>query len=167
MADYSVKKLKQLRDETGVGMMDCRKALEEAGGDLEQAKEIVRQKGIARAEQKSGRETSEGYIASYVHTNNRVAGLVEILCETDFVARNEEFQQMAKDVAMQVVSMNPADVDELMEQDFIKDPSVNVEERVKVTSGKIGENFVVNRFVRYEVGETLDESWANNYVSIF
>ncbi len=153
MATYTIKEIKQLREETGAGMMDCKKALEEAGGNYAKAKEIVRQKGLARAEKKADRVAAEGYIASYVHANNQVAALVEILCETDFVARNSDFQTMAKDVAMQVVAMNPADVAELLAQDFIKNPSITVEDIVKETSGKIGEKFVVSRFVRYEVGE--------------
>ncbi len=153
MATYTIKEIKQLREETGAGMMDCKKALEEANGNYAKAKEIVRQKGLARAEKKADRVAAEGYIASYVHGNNQVAALVEILCETDFVARNSDFQAMAKDVAMQVVAMNPANIEELMGQDFIKDPAITVETVVKETSGKIGEKFVVNRFVRYEVGE--------------
>jgi len=153
MATYTIKEIKQLREETGAGMMDCKKALEEAGGNYAKAKEIVRQKGLARAEKKADRVAAEGYIASYVHANNQVAALVEILCETDFVARNSDFQTMAKDVAMQVVAMNPADVAELLAQDFIKNPSITVEDIVKETSGKIGAKFVVSRFVRYEVGE--------------
>jgi len=146
--------IKKLREETGAGVMDCKKALEESKGNYEKAREIVREKGMARAEKKSDRETSEGYIASYVHGNSKTASLVEILCETDFVARNSEFQQMAKDIAMQVVAMKPATVEELLAQDCIKNPSETVENFVKTISGKIGEKFVVSRFVRYEVGET-------------
>lgn len=157
MADYSIAEIKKLRELTGAGMMDCKKAMEEAKGNFDKATEIVKQRGMARAEKKSDRETAEGYIASYVHANNKVAAMVEILCETDFVARNSDFQQMAKDVAMQVVAMNAQDVEELLAQDFIKDPSVTLNEIVKTTSGKIGEKFVVNRFVRYEVGETKKE----------
>lgn len=153
MSNYTIKDIKKLRGETGAGMMDCKKALEEAKGKYEQAKEIVRQKGLARAEKKADRIAQEGYIGSYVHANNQVGALVEILCETDFVARNSEFQTMAKDVAMQVVAMRPKDVEELLSQEFIKDPSITVEELVKGLSGKIGERFVVNRFTRFEVGE--------------
>lgn len=153
MANYTAADIKQLREETGAGMMDCKKALEESNGDYEAAKEWVRQKGLAKAEKKSDRETNEGYIASYVHGNNKTAALVEVLCETDFVARNDEFQTMARDVAMQVVSMSPENVTDLLSQDFIKDPSMTIEEYVKGVSGKIGERFVINRFVRYEVGE--------------
>ena len=153
MANYTAADIKQLREETGAGMMDCKKALEESQGDFAAAKEWVRQKGLAKAEKKSDRATNEGYIASYVHNNNKTAALVEVLCETDFVARNAEFQTMARDVAMQVVSMSPEDVAALLAQDFIKNPSITIDEYIKGVSGKIGERFVINRFTRYEVGE--------------
>ncbi len=153
MTNYTASDVKKLREETGAGMMDCKKALDEANGNFEEAKEVVRQRGLALAEKKSDRETKEGYIASYVHANSKVAALVEILCETDFVARNAEFQTMVRDVAMHIVAMNPATIADLLEDQFIKDPEKTVEELVKGVSGKIGEKFVVNRFVRYEVGE--------------
>lgn len=149
---FTAADVKKLREETGAGMMDCKKALDQAGGNYEEAKELVRQKGLARAEKKADRETKEGYIASYVHSTGKTASLVEILCETDFVARNDEFQDMAKGLAMQVVAMSPETVEELLAQDYIKDPSMTVEEVVKGLSGKIGEKFVVNRFVKYTVG---------------
>lgn len=153
MANYTASDIKKLREETGAGMMDCKKALDEANGNYEEAKEVVRQRGLALAEKKSDRETKEGYIACYVHATNKVAAMVEILCETDFVARNDEFQAMAKDVAMHVVAMNPSSVTELLAEQFVKDPGLTVEELVKGVSGKIGEKFVVNKFIRYEVGQ--------------
>ena len=149
----SAKDIKELRDQTGAGIIDCKKALTEAKGDFKKATEIVRQKGLARAEKKQDRETTAGYIASYVHADSQKAALVEIDCETDFVARNAEFQTMARDVAMQVVAMEPQDVKELLHQEFIKNPSITIESLVKELSGKIGEKFVVARFVRYEVGK--------------
>jgi elongation factor Ts len=150
--NYTAADIKALREETGAGMMDCKKALEESNGDMEKAREWVRQRGLAKAEKKADRETNEGYISSYVHGTGKVAALVEILCETDFVARNPEFQEMAKNVAMQVASMNPSTVEELLAQDYIRGEGT-IDELVKGLSGKIGEKFVVNRFVRYEVGE--------------
>jgi len=153
MANYTAADIKALREETGAGMLDCKKALEESAGDMEKAREWVRQRGLARAEKTADRATPEGYIASYVHNNGKIAALVEILCETDYVARNPEFQEMAKHVAMQVASMNPASIEELLAQEFIRNPDTTIEELVKSLSGKIGEKFVVNRFVRYEVGE--------------
>lgn len=153
MANYTASDVKKLREDTGAGMMDCKKALDEANGDFEKAKEVVRQRGLALAEKKADRETKEGYIASYVHQTNKVAAMVEILCETDFVARNQEFQEMAKNVALHIVAMSPEDVTELLAQPFVKNPEVTIEDLVKGVSGKIGEKFVVNRFVRYEVGQ--------------
>lgn len=153
MASYTAQDVKKLREETGAGMMDCKKALDQADGNYEEAKEFVRQRGLAIAEKKADRETNEGYIASYVHANSKVAALVEILCETDFVAKNSDFQEMAKNVAMHVVAMNPENVEALLSDQFVKNPDITVEELVKGVSGKIGEKFVVNRFIRYEVGE--------------
>ncbi|HYD34585.1 MAG TPA: translation elongation factor Ts [Vitreimonas sp.] len=150
---YTAADVKKLREETGAGMMDCKKALDASNGDFEQAKEWVRQKGLANAEKKADRETKEGYVASYVHSTGKVAALVEILCETDFVARNPEFQALAKDIAMQVTAMNPESVEELLAQESLKNPSVTIEEAVKGLSGKIGEKFVVNRIHRMAVGE--------------
>jgi len=145
--------IKALREETGAGMMECKKALTESDGDMAKAREWIKARGLAKAEKKADRETKEGYIASYVHGTGKVAALVEILCETDFVARNSEFQEMARSVAMQVASMNPENVEELLAQDYIRDGSVTIDQLVKGLSGKIGEKFVVNRFVRYAVGE--------------
>jgi len=153
MSNVTAADIKTLREETGAGMLDCKKALEESNGDMEKAREWIRQHGLAKAEKKADREAKEGYVAAYVHSNNHIAALVEIRCETDFVARNPEFQEMAKNVAMQVASMSPANVDDLLEQEFIKDPKMTIDELVKSLSGKIGERFVVQRFVRYEVGE--------------
>lgn len=153
MSKYTVTDIKKLREETGAGMLDCKKCLEKADGNYDEAKKLAIAKGLAKAEKKSDRETKEGYIASYVHANFKVAALVEILCETDFVARNDEFQTMARDVAMQVVAMGADNVEELLAQDFIKDPSITIEELIKRLSGKIGEKFVVSRFVRYTVGQ--------------
>jgi elongation factor Ts len=153
MPNYTADDVKKLREETGAGMMDCKRALDEADGNYDQAKSIVRERGLAKAEKKSDRETKEGYIASYVHATGKTAAMVEILCETDFVGRNEEFRVLAKDIAMQIVAMNAANVEELLTQEFIKNPSETIEQMVKALSGKIGEKFVVHRFVRYEVGE--------------
>ena len=112
----------------------------------------MREKSLIKADKKADRETKEGYIASYVHNNNKTAALVEILCETDFVARNEDLQKMGNNVAMQVVAMNPENVTELLSQDYIRDSKITVEELVKQTSGLLGEKLVVNRFTRYEIG---------------
>ena len=152
MANITAADVKKLRQETGAGMMDCKKALEATDGDFAKAQEILREKSLIKAEKKADRETKEGYIASYVHNNNQTAALVEILCETDFVARNEDLQKMGNDVAMQIVAMNPKNVEELLAQDYIRDGSMTIEELVKQTSGLLGEKLVVNRFTRYEIG---------------
>ncbi len=150
---YTAKDVKTLREQTGAGVMDCKKALEEANGDMKQAAKLVKQRGMARAEKKADRETKEGYVTSYVHATGKVAAMVELLCETDFVARNEEFRALTHDLAMQVASMNPKDVPELLKQEYIKDPGVTIEDLVKQLSGKIGEKLAVNRIVRFEVGD--------------
>jgi elongation factor Ts len=150
---YTAADVKTLREETGAGMMDCKKALDSTDGDMEKAKEILREQGLAKAAKKADRETNVGYIASYVHSNFQVGAMVEILCETDFVARNSEFQDMAKEVAMQVVAMAPENVEELLAQDALKQPGKTINDIVLGLSAKIGEKFVVNRFTRYAVGE--------------
>lgn len=152
MANYSAADVKKLREETGAGVMDCKQALEEASGDFAQAKELVRQRGLARAEKKADRETKEGYIACYVH-GNKIGVLVELLCETDYVGRNDEFQALANEIARQVAAMSPESVDELLQQESIRHAGKTVDDMIKELSGKIGERFVLNRFVRYQVGE--------------
>lgn len=153
MANYTATDVKNLRELTGAGMMDCKKALDAANGDLQKAEAIVKEKGLANAEKKADREVKEGFIAAYVHTTGKTAALVELLCETDFVGRNEEFRTVARDIALQVVAMNPATTEELLVQPFIKDNSITIETLIKQLSGKIGERLVLNRFVRYAVGE--------------
>lgn len=149
----SMNQIKELRKITKARIMDCKKALEEAGGDLKKAQKIVAKKGLARAEKKIDRETKAGFIAHYVHNNGLIGVLVEIQCETDFVAVNEEFRRMARNIAMHVAAINPANKEELLAQDYIKDPEITIEGLIKSASGKIGENMVLKRFVRYKVGE--------------
>lgn len=150
---FSMTDLKKLREETGARVMDAKKALEEAKGNYTKAKKLVEEKGLARAEKTSDRETKAGYVASYVHNNGMVASLVELVCETDFVAQNDEFRQLAKEIAMQVASMNPANTKELLAQEFIRDGSMTIERLVKGLSGKIGEKIAIGRFTRYKIGE--------------
>lgn len=150
---FSMKDLKKLREETGARVMDAKKALEEAKGDFAKAKKLVEEKGLARAEKTADRETKAGYVVSYVHNNGLVASLVELLCETDFVAQNEEFRTLARDIAMQVASMNPQNVEELLAQEFIRDDAMTIERMIKALSGKVGEKMSVSRFVRYKIGE--------------
>lgn len=141
-----LEKIKQLREETGCGVMDAKKALEEANGDMKKAKELVYARGLEKAAKKADRETKEGYVGAYVHTTGKVAAMVNLLCETDFVARNEEFQNLAREIAMQVASMRPENVEELMQQEYIRDSKQTIESLVKSLSGKVGENITVGDF---------------------
>lgn len=146
-----IKLIKKLREETQVSIADCRKALEEAKGDYEKAIELLKKRGIERAEKKADRETAQGIIESYIHQNGKVGVLLEILCETDFVARTEDFKRLAHEVAMQIAAMNPKDTAALLKQDYIRDGSVNIETLVKQTIGKLGENIVIKQFTRFEI----------------
>jgi len=202
MSNITAKLVKELRDKTGAGMMDCKKALNETNGDVEKAIEWLRKKGIASAEKKSGRVAAEGSIGSYIHTGSRVGVLLELNCETDFVARGEIFQSLLKDVAMQIAAcpnVEYVSIDEipqevvnkekqiemgrddltgkpdqikekivegriskrlnelvLLEQPYIKDSSLSVEQLIKETAGKIGENIKIRRFTRYTLGEGIE-----------
>jgi len=148
--DVSKENIQKLRDVTGAGVMDCKRALEAADGDLDRATDIVREKGIIIAEKKSGRKTGAGILESYVH-NDRVGVLLELRCETDFVARTEPFRDLAHELAMQIAAMNPDDVDALLEQPYIKDESVSIQDLIKQTIAETGENIQVERFCRYEL----------------
>jgi elongation factor Ts len=195
----SATEVRNLREKTGAGMMDCKKALLECGGDLEKAIDFLRKKGIASADKKAGRETKQGSVVSYIHGGGKIGVLVEVNCETDFVARNEAFQVFCKDVAMQVAAANPRFVNRtevpenvlareravfidqaresgkpeavlgkivdgkidkffqeicLMEQVFVKNPDTTIEAYLKDVIAKIGENIVINRFVRFELGRS-------------
>jgi len=145
-----VKNVQKLRARTGAGVMECRRALEEAGGDFDRALQIINDKGLARAGKKSGRETGAGLIESYLH-NGRIGVLLEIRAETDFVVRSEPFRELAHEIAMQIASMEPADVKALLGQPYIKDESIKVQDLIKRTIAKVGENITVKKFCRYEV----------------
>ncbi len=149
MAD--IKLLKQLREETGASIADCRKALEETKDDYKKALDWLRKRGIEKAEKKADRTTAQGLIESYIHQNGKVGVLVEILCETDFVARTDDFKHLAHEVAMQVAAMNPKDVDTLLKQEYIRDGSLTISDLVKSVIGKLGENIVIKEFKRLEI----------------
>ncbi|MCL5019033.1 MAG: translation elongation factor Ts [Patescibacteria group bacterium] len=149
MAD--VKLIKELRDETQASIADCRKALEETKDDYKKALEWLKKHGIEMAEKKANRETSQGLVESYIHQNGKVGALVEVLCETDFVARTDEFKNLCHEIAMQVVAMNPKDVATLLKQDYIRDGSLTIEQLVKGVIGKLGENIVIKSFTRLEI----------------
>jgi elongation factor Ts len=194
--------VKKLREKTGVGLMDCKEALKQAAGDMEKAIEYLREKGLAKLQKRMGKVASEGVIASYIHTGGKVGTMVEVNCETDFVANTKEFQEFAKDIAMQVTASNPLyvkreDVPEeakekekniyrkqaiesgkpekiidkiaegkmekfyqevcLIEQPFIKNQDITVKELLEELIVKMGEKILVNRFVRFQLGETIEE----------
>jgi elongation factor Ts len=172
----SMDQVKELRERTGAGILDCKKVLEQTNGDINQALSLLRERGLQVAAKKASREAKEGRIEIYAHPGNRVVAMVELNCETDFVARNEEFIQLAKEIALQVVGLNPQylrreDVPEealqgpevtspekfyeenvLLEQPFVREPSTTISQRIQNTIAKTGENIVVRRFTRYEVG---------------
>lgn len=153
MTNANIELLKKLRNETQVSLADCRRALEETDNNIDQAKEWLRKHGIEKAEKKSDRETSQGLIESYIHQNGKVGAIVEVLCETDFVARTDEFKKLSHDIAMQIAAMNPKDVDSLLKQEYIKDGSKTIRDLIKGTIAKIGENIVIKRFSRLELGK--------------
>jgi elongation factor Ts len=203
MAEVSPALVKQLREKTGVGMMECKKALVEADGDLDKAEEVLRKKGLSKGEKLAGRVATEGLVASYIHTGDRIGVLVEVNCQTDFVARGDEFRQLSRDIAMQIaasptveyVSVDdvPAEIKEreksiemgredlaskpeairekivlgriekllkeraLLDQPFIKDPNITVDELIKQKMLTIGENIKVRRFARFVLGEGLEK----------
>jgi len=198
MAEITASMVKELRDQTGSGMMDCKRALAETNGDLEKALDFLRKKGLAKAQKRAGRATSEGMIYSYIHAGSKLGVMVEINCESDFVAKTADFQEFAKNVAMHIAAANPAGLNPedipqsvidrereiyraqaleqgkpasivdkivdgqvqkfykdscLMSQQYIKDPKKSVAEMTTEAIGKIGENILVKRFVRFQVGE--------------
>ena len=193
----SAEEVKKLRDKTGAGIMDCKQALKEMDGDIDKAVEYLRQKGIASAEKRLGRETKEGLIQSYIHPGSRLGVLVEVNCETDFVAKTDDFMEFAKNIAMQIAASKPLVVTReelsedvinkemkiykkqaeeqkkpahiaekiaqgkmekfyqevvLMEQSYVRDPNITIEELLKQLIGKIGENISIKRFARFELG---------------
>lgn len=143
--------LKRLRNETLASIADCRIALEETKGDYKKALEWIKAKGLEKAAKKSDRETSQGLVESYIHQNGRVGALVEVMCETDFVARTSEFKSLVHEICMQVAAMNPKDVKALLNQEYIRDGSKTIESLIKEAIAKLGENIVVKRLVRYEL----------------
>ena len=198
MAEVSSALVKTLREKTNAGMMDCKRALDEAAGDLEKAEEILRKKGMADNSKKAGRAAKEGVVASYIHLQGKVGVLVEINCETDFVAKNETFREFVKDITLHIAASNPTCVSRdqvdptliekerdiyraqvqgkpaniiekivdgkvdkfysticLLEQAFIKNPDLTVKDYLNSKISELGENMLIRRFVRYQVGENL------------
>ena len=149
----SAKDVAKLRAETGAGVMDSKKALQDANDDYEKAKALIKERGLAKAAKKSDREANQGVIESYIHAGGRIGALVELASETDFVARGEEFKQLARSIAMQVAAMEPADVDELLKQDYIKEPGKTIGDLVTTLAASTGENVQVRRIARFELGK--------------
>ncbi len=147
-----VEKIKQLRDETQASIGDINQALKETDGDVEKAREWLQKKGFEKAAKKGERATGEGIIESYIHNNARVGVLLELSCETDFVAKTTEFKGLAHEVAMQIAAMNPATAEELLEQAYIRDASKTIGDLIKEEIARLGENIQLKRFTRYEVG---------------
>lgn len=148
----NIEDVKKLRAETSASIGDVNKALQETDGNLDKAREWLKQKGFERAEKKGERVTEQGLIESYIHANGKIGVLVELLCETDFVARTDEFKELAHEIALQISAMNPKNVDELLEQDYIRDGSKKISDLIKETIAKLGENIQLKRFSRLEVG---------------
>ena len=176
MSKVGLDTIKELRHSTGAGVMDCKKALKESGGDFTKAVQILKKRGIAIAAKKAGRTATQGRIEAYTHINNKVGAMVEVACETDFVARCQDFKKFSRDIAMQVVALTPQYISRedvpaaelkkqhleaeefyrqncLLEQTFIKDDSKTVKDYLTELIGKIGENIFIKRFVRYQLGE--------------
>jgi len=150
------KEVQRLRAETNAGVMDCKRALEDAQGDFEKAKGLLKERGLASLKKKSRREAKEGTVASYIHAGGRVGAIVEIASETDFVSRSAEFQKLAQEVAMHVAAMDPKDVEELLGQDYIRDASKKVNDLVTTLAASVGENVSIRRFQRFALGEAVD-----------
>ena len=147
----SIDQVKKLREATQAPVMEVKRALEEAGGDEEAAKKILREKAVVRAEKKKEREAASGMIFSYIHSGGKVGVILDMHCETDFVARTDAFQNLGKELMLQIASMNPNDLGELLEQDYIRDPSRKVADVISEVSGTLGEHVRVERFMRYEI----------------
>lgn len=163
----SAEDVKRLRDETEAGMLDCKKALEEANGDFDKAKEILRKKGFEAAAKRAERETAQGLIYSYIHHNNQLGVLLEINCETDFVARTDNFTDLARKIAIHIAGAAPLYVSKdeipfsskddpkdvaLLEQPYVQDESMTIAQMIAEASGKTGENIRVRRFARFDLG---------------
>ncbi len=148
-----INKLKQLRQETGVSIALCKKALEEGKGDLKKAKDLLNKWGIEKVKDKTARATSQGGIFTYVHHNLKIAGFVELLCETDFVSSNSDFQKLGKEISMQIASTNPKNAEELKEQEYIREPSKKISSLINEAVLKFGENIKIGKILRWQLGE--------------
>ncbi|MDZ4248125.1 MAG: translation elongation factor Ts [Patescibacteria group bacterium] len=144
--------VQRLRAATGAGIMDAKRSLEEAGGDVDKAKDLLKERGLTKAAKKADRETAEGVVHSYIHGDGKIGVLLELLCETDFVAKNDDFRNLAQEISMQIAAGDPKDVKELLAQPYIKDEKQTVEQLLQAAIAKLGENIKVTRFARYALG---------------
>src|SRR5438445_12075178 len=157
----STELIKELRDKTGAGIMECKKAIEDALGDVGKAEQLIKERGLAMAEKKAGRKAGQGLIESYVHAG-RIGAMIELNCETDFVARTDDFRTLAREIAMQVAATNPSRISAqeestdgdvpLLDQPYIRDSAKTVQELVNETIARVRENVVIRRFARFELG---------------
>lgn len=163
----SIEMIKELREQCGAGIMECRNALLQVEGDIDKALQMLKERGLLKAEKKAERTTAQGLIEAYTHTGGRIGAMIEVNCETDFVARTDEFKELAHNLAMQVVALSPqfitgeeipegADIEPqaacLLLQPYIRDPSMTVRDVIVETIAKVGENIKVSRFARFELG---------------
>jgi len=148
----TIDQIKKLRAKTKAGIADCRRALEESAGDLKKAEELLKSWGMGKAAKKADRAVGSGLIETYMHAGGRIGAMVEVACETDFVARTDEFKNLAHEIAMQITAMDPTTVEELLKQEYIRDSAKTIDELVKETIAKVGENIVIKRFMRFELG---------------
>ena len=146
-----IEKIKNLRDSTGLSLNEIKKALVEAGGEVVKAAELLKKLGVSMAAKRSSREVKEGVVEAYIHSTKKVGSMIELLCETDFVARNMEFQKLAHDIAMQVAATRPGDDKELLSQPFIKDQDITVQELINQYVAKLGENIQLGKFQVFEI----------------
>lgn len=147
----SIDQIKQLREETGLSISECKRALEAAGGDIAKVKEYLRNLGKELAEKKQTREVREGFLEVYVHPTHKLGAMVDVRCETDFVARAPDFRNFCHEIALQIASMNPQNVEELLKQPYVRDPSRQVQNLLQEAIAKLGENIMIQRFIRFEI----------------
>ncbi len=149
--EISAEQIKELREETGVSLMKCKEALTDAQGDMDKAREILREQGAKAALKKADRELNSGVIRSYIHPNNAVGVLVKLSCETDYVARNQDFTDLANDISLHIAAMMPETVEDLLDQPFVKNPEITIAKLIDEKTLKIGERIEVSEFTRYEI----------------
>ena len=147
----TAEQIKKLRQKTNISVMECKKALEEAGGDKKKALKILKKSGQKKAIKKSDRETKQGLIETYIHNNGKIGAILELNCETDFVAQNNQFKDLAHDLAMHIAAMDPENLKELLSQPFIKDEQKTIGDLINETIAKLGENIKIGKFVRLEI----------------